>query len=115
MIDLSKPLQTRDGRPVRIDYPDSGDITYPVHGAIQDPSSGSWRPDSWTKDGANNILIPCPNRDLVNAPEKHTITVYFWKHSSGCITQSCIPVPHGTVDFVPFAKKEVEVVEGEGL
>lgn len=62
-LDLSKPVQTKEKRPVRILCTDGPDITSPVVGFIE----GNDRPDIWKLDGrwSGN---PSNHRDLINTP-----------------------------------------------
>lgn len=69
-LDLSKPVQTRDGRPVEIKFTD-GRGTRPIAGYIGSSYVlTSWRPDGASSyDGISSI-------DLVNVPE----TVSTWRN-----------------------------------
>ena len=62
MIDLTKPVQTRDGREVEIYNKER------LHGAIR-LLNGDWFSCVWQKDGRSEFIY---NRscDLVNAPPK---------------------------------------------
>ena len=67
-LDLSKPLQTRDGREARI-YASDGGGEFPVHGAVK--NFEVWRGASWTiagkyfdREDGRSV------NDLVNVPAK---------------------------------------------
>jgi len=63
-LDFTKPLQTRDGKKVRI-YATNGQSARPIHGATLDEEG--WRSHSWLPDGAFvGTMTPYP-LDLVQA------------------------------------------------
>jgi len=72
VLDFTKPVQTKDGRKVRILCTDApGD--YPVVGLLGNT------PYSWTIDGKyNRGLLVHDLRDLVNAPRKEYRVVSPW-------------------------------------
>lgn len=73
MLDLTKPVQTRDGRPVRI-YRTDGSGIRPIHGAIKN-SEGHEYVAQWYANGrhyGDTIKSSC---DLVNVPVRHTVWV----------------------------------------
>ena len=69
MIDLDKPVQTRDGREAKVHTVDGKDDLYPVVGEVKKHSG--WEVERWTMAGALSVsgesLL-----DLVNVPQKHT-------------------------------------------
>lgn len=68
MIDFTKPVQTRDGRKVRILCTDSDHPHYPVVGLVENISSGTW-----TLDGKYQIApvdTGVDEVDLINVPEE---------------------------------------------
>ncbi len=67
MLDLTKPVKTRDGREVRIYATDHGG-EYPVAGAIRRKSTDQWRSGQWTADGTY-IRELQTHLDLINAPQ----------------------------------------------
>lgn len=69
-LDLTKPVQTRDGRPVRILCTDrkSTLMDKPVVGLVTN-KSGSEILDFWSLTGAKGTSIACEG-DLVNVPER---------------------------------------------
>lgn len=70
MLDLTKPAQTRDGRPVRLLCTDAGS-RYPVVGLVQDPD-GNEALENWALDG-RVLNEPGVNAsDLVNVPVQHS-------------------------------------------
>lgn len=67
-LDLSKPVQTRDGRPVRILCTDARRTKEPVIGLIQ-YLDGSELIGTWTIDGVYNYHRHDPSdSDLINIP-----------------------------------------------
>ena len=79
-LDLTRPLQTRDGHEVRI-YATDGQGLYLIHGAVN--MNGQWFVFSWGKEGRyfTDKEMPC---DLVNAPApKHKLTTYLNIHDGG--------------------------------
>ncbi len=65
-LDLTKPVQLRDGRPVRIVCTDA-DSDHPIIGYIPGVNVNlSYR---WRKDGTASRVIVNSGMDLVNAPE----------------------------------------------
>lgn len=66
-FDLTKPLQTRDGREVRIYATDAGG-EYPIHGAVKEGQG--WLHEGWSIRGE---LVRGLERclDLVNVPQKN--------------------------------------------
>lgn len=72
MIDLTKPVQTRDGRRVRILCADAkGD--FPIIGAVEE-RDGTERSGSWMRDGRYLCTGPSTS-DLLNLPEKRPVWV----------------------------------------
>lgn len=67
-LDLTKPVQTRDGRPVRILCTDAGKIK-PVVGLIKTPTGDMVF--SWSPSGRRYTIVKTGHRtDLINVPEK---------------------------------------------
>lgn len=82
MIDLTKPVQTRDGQEVRLYNADKldGGSPYVLHGAILD--SLGWQGRSWTKDGSFCVgEKTC--RDLVNIPVKRSGWINIYRDAGG--------------------------------
>ena len=69
MLDLSKPVQTRDGREARI-YASDGAGEFCLHGAIKEKSKSGFRIRTWKADGRahSGFSFEC----LVNVPQKKT-------------------------------------------
>lgn len=67
-IDFTKPVQTLDGRMVRILCTDGQDPAYPIVGFIE----GDLNPSDWTVAGTFNSSRPyvAERHDLINAPER---------------------------------------------
>lgn len=66
-LDLTKPVQTRSGLPVRILCTDRKHEEFKVVGLYLN-SSGVEVPESWTTDGTFSFLAGGSSLDLVNAP-----------------------------------------------
>lgn len=73
-LDWDKPLQTRDGRKVRIYCRDAGG-DFPVHGAVCQKNGDKWLSRSWTADGIYAIGYKDP-KDLINVPEERWVNLY---------------------------------------
>lgn len=81
-IDWNKPVQTKDGRKVRVLCTDGPNPRFPVVGAIE----GWFNTEQWTKDGCFSLLHHgYHDNDLINTPEKHELWVNVWKGSEGTI------------------------------
>lgn len=79
-LDRNKPVQTRDGRPVRIITWTEGSETYPIVGFV----GADKAPDVWTAEGKfvdgqtyEHIY------DLVNVPPKQTVTWHWCRPEGG--------------------------------
>lgn len=108
MIDFTKPVQTRDGRQVRI-YATDGAEPYCIHGATE--CNGKWCSTSWQRDGSFTHSGKVDNTDLVNVSRKVTLWLNIYGKSSdstwhaygydsresadrcvGCNRITCVPV-----------------------
>ena len=70
-LDLTKPVQTRDGQPVKIITTEGRYPEFPIVGYI----GSSEYLELWALDGSNRMTRRCD--DLVNVPEpKHVVD--FW-------------------------------------
>lgn len=65
MLDFDKPLQTRDGREVRI-YSREGNTNGYIHGAVREQHG--WSQYAWTREGSGSYNVAW--MDLVNVPPK---------------------------------------------
>lgn len=85
-LDLTKPVQTRDGRPVRIYATDAGG-KHPVHGAFLS-EEGEWQSDTWTPEG--KYLEPLSDHclDLINIPPKPRV-IRFVEDPEGRYYEAC--------------------------
>jgi hypothetical protein len=72
-IDWTKPVQTRDGRKVRVLCTDAPDSPYPVIGLIDKGGE----PEIWTIGGVYAANGATSNLDIINAPEP-AVTVTRW-------------------------------------
>ncbi len=117
-VDLSLPVQTRDGREVRI-YTIAGESREcPVIGE-QQQSNGCWSVASWHING-KFIMNSTTNSDLFNVPRQHTGQINFYRAADGTIMRCCLfhndkatanKNSHGD----RIACIEVTFTEGEGL
>ena len=73
MIDCNKPVQTRDGRKVRILCTDMK-ARDSVAGVITD-TDGEDTVDAWQADGHYNISTDASNSDLINVPDTRVVWV----------------------------------------
>jgi hypothetical protein len=79
-LDLTKPVQTKGGKPVRIICTDSGILGYPLVGIIE-YSKGVSQIESFTEVGRATRLGVL--EDLENIPEKHTAWVALHRLPNG--------------------------------
>lgn len=86
MLDLTKPVQTRSGVPVRILCTDAKKENGPIIGLIQykDGTESCYR---WNADG--RFMSPdCEHDyDLVNVPDKHVFYVNAYEHDPLLVPQ----------------------------
>lgn len=76
-LDLTKPVQTRDGKPVRILCTDGPNDHYPVAGWAE----GERGPNYWALDGRYHSSLGHMNgKDLINVPER--VVEWFGLHPS---------------------------------
>ena len=81
-LDLTKPVQTRDGRPVRILCMDRKS-KYPIVGLVL-KKDGSETTESWLADGGYHYPACIGENDLINVPPKpvkYFVNVY--RHTNG--------------------------------
>lgn len=120
MIDWTRPVQTRDGRQVKI-YAMDVKGRFPVHGCVE----GVENPLGWTKDGSY-MESGCPNNfDIVNAPRRVRVERWINVYQDGCTGGLCESRDSADASAstaaicgrVRFACKQFtfEVEEGEGL
>lgn len=67
MLDLTKPVTTRDGREARV-YSQDGAEPWPIHGAIK--NNLGWDSVSWTKQGQRLGPAFIGDGDLINPPAR---------------------------------------------
>ena len=72
-IDWTKPVQTRDGRKVRVLCTDGPDLRYPVIGV----ADGGLCPETWTIDGVHFANGVPSDLDIINTPDP-PVTVTRW-------------------------------------
>lgn len=89
MIDFSKPVQTRDGRKVRIYVTDGPYAEYPVVGETIDHDGMRWS-CTWTLAGTFDEESPDKNcLDLVNVPEEQFVYVNVYTTLDGLRCVGC--------------------------
>ena len=76
-LDFTKPITTRDGRPVRILCTDGPHPDYPVIGFI----AGSKVTLAWALNGTHSLECPNLPSDLINPPVKRRGWVVLFKHN----------------------------------
>lgn len=75
MLDLTKPVQTRDGRTARIICTDAKTSSgFPIIALVADASGNEFLV-SHTSDGYYNSSKDKHNNNLINIPEKHEMWV----------------------------------------
>lgn len=67
MIDFTKPVQTKDGCPVKIFTAEARDTMYPVKGEVF--AEDKWSDQSWTLGGLY-VASEEGDSDLINVPEE---------------------------------------------
>lgn len=77
-IDWNKPVQTKDGRKVRVLCTDGPDEMFPVIGIID----GEVIPRRWNLLGTKDCAYGWDDVNLINAPEKHTLWVNVWRYKA---------------------------------
>ncbi len=123
MLDLTKPVQARDGTEVRIYATDAGG-EYPVHGAIRH-SGNVWQQATWTLGGRFNLRSTTDGFDLVNIARKFRYEAWVNVYPEGIFLTRTVLVLHHSKEEADQAiaakhriacvKVIVEGVEGEGL
>jgi hypothetical protein len=121
LFDPKKPVQTRNGRPARILCADAKGA-FPII-ALLTMSDGSEAVNIYYAEG--NVRSPHESAihpfDLVNVPEKRTITVRRWLivYNDGTTLVCCEPPALGSREGDVFAIRELNItetlIEGEGL
>lgn len=115
-LDLSKPVQTRDGRPVRILCTDARKALYPIIGLIQ-YQDGSEALSTWADGGVYNL--PKESAwDLVNVPPKMVkvkVEVRLFRGSNGnVLSESWVGLhecPNWINDYIARQVIEMEYEE----
>ena len=117
-LDLTKPLQTRDGREVRI-YATDGSGDWSIHGAIREDGRG-WFTATWMNDGKYATDTHKAGKDLINLPQKGRVkawlnvyyahnTTYHASRADADAEAALIPARIACIEV------GVEYTEGEGL
>ena len=104
MLDINKPIQTRDGRKARIICTDRAgedeDTIVALIGKDEDPYT-------YRSDGSYSEN--CQPADLINVPEKHVRYVWMFKSGTELIKNSPVKKPY--LDVVSC--KRVELQKGQ--
>ena len=115
-IDWDKPVQTRDGREVRIYTTEGQHKAQPVVGEIGDGINCPPILSRWYASGRDDLAGPTDS-DLVNVPQQHTVWVHFYQGSDICCR--VFGRPEGANNWgrehKTLACIEVTFTEGEGL
>lgn len=109
-FDPAKPVQTRDGRPVRIICTDALGA-FPIVAMITRPHDNTEFCQQFMAHGHVSRAAESGNRfdaDLINIPESHEVVVHFYRHGN----DGNIYLSAGRVKG-EFATKLVKVTEGE--
>ena len=88
-LDLSKPVRTKSGHPVRILCTDAKDPFYSVVGLVLMGTPATEHLVTWTKDGYqfSRTAVPSEN-DLVNVPQKHVCYLNIYSETEACFHQT---------------------------
>jgi len=109
-LNLSKPVETRDGRAVKL-ITVSGHDPWPVVGYIEDHD----KPQCWTISGKFTLGLVC-NTDLVNVEVKHVYWVNLYPDGFGYAHSSRKQADVARAVYEDcIACVKIEVKEGEGL
>ena len=112
MIDLTKPVQTRDGREVDLYNKER------MHGAVKD-SDGTWCLWKWHQDG-DSVSPLDRSYDLVNVPPKmikRRLYISTWGDAGWRADNEALNKKHfGGVNLTAFNfPVDIEIPEGYGL
>ena len=111
-IDWTKPVETVDGRKVRILCTD-GPEEYPIVGIIEDEVQ------TWTKEGEfhrysyNSEWLNL--RNVPEPPKEHTVTVELYRHYGGTLAVMLTTECRLSDAFNLISRKKITFKEGEGL
>ena len=118
-IDWDKPYKTRDGRRVFIYTRSSRVGNCPVRGEVESHVGDAWNNIAWHSDGAWGNDGHTRDADLVNVPQKHTMTVNVNKRKHDSQIWFCPHVDREVADSLYTENRiaciEVTFTEGEGL
>ena len=112
ILDLSKPVQTRDGREVEIYSQER------MHGAVR-LRDGSWQLFMWKKDGSTAFMND-RSHDLVNVPPKMIkVRIYIsmwsdvgWRADAHPLGKICLDNEDLTTFNFPV---DIEIPKGFGI
>jgi len=114
MIDLTKPVQTRDGREVELwDKRIEGSM-YSVTGIVT-PIDGKESFQSWTLEGKILDTRTENGGDLVNVPEKHRAWINIYPGTTASYKYETKRDANSNSNTSCIACVEIEFTEGEGL
>lgn len=112
-IDWDKPVQTRDGRSVRILCTDMEGGSDTVAGIVKDTDSGFETAESWRPDG--RYFSDESPTDLVNVPERHEAWVNGYSDGACFAHRTREDADENASHIRRIACIKVEFEEGEGL
>lgn len=115
LIDLTKPVQTRDGRQVRILCCDA-EGPYPVIALLRD--FGGEVPMTYTFSGCQYGPDQQSSSDLVNVPEKpktYSIRRWIGVDERGIVREWCSRPDEIVYRLSALKEITIEITEGEGL
>ena len=118
MIDLTKPVQTRDGKDVRIWMTNAGGGR-PVHGSIYDALNDEWKLVSWLPGGFHCGNDDCRDRLVNISPKmiKRRLYISTWGNAGWRADNEALIKNHfGGVNLTAFNfPVDIEIPEGYGL
>ena len=115
MLDLTKPVQTRDGRAARIIATDRESAYYPVVALVERKGiSQKETLATLTIDGREVKGVSGPN-DLINIPEKHVRWVNLYPDSNTSRDHQSRKSADDRAGPRRIACLKLEFTEGEGL
>lgn len=130
MLDLTKPVQTRDGRRAQI-FSHDGGTAFPILGAVESAANqgrpAHWNLQRWTPKGVFYATdAPSHGCDLVNVPQRIHRRVWVNVYNDVvCIHQTreladlrSVPAPwvtEGAANRLACIPFDIDCCEGEGL
>lgn len=118
MVDWDRPVQTRDGRKVRVLCRDRKHSTYPVVALLEEDGE-EWA-EAYTRNGELHAGGVEGEGDLVNVPLERTAVVWLvrWKEDMSLSVLTVDyedPDPPNPKHWDILARRPITIREGEGL